>query len=87
MQNRYLNVSPDADRKQETRFANWLSGANIPFPDAVAAIKDAGLRDDVEIMIGGDTVNEEVRAYSGADAYGKDAVAAVNLAKEWIAEK
>ena len=53
----------------------------------VAAIKGAGLRDGVKIMIGSDTVSEEVRAYSGADAYGKDAVVAVNLAKEWVAAK
>jgi 5-methyltetrahydrofolate--homocysteine methyltransferase len=52
--------------------------------NTVAAIKDAGLREDVKIMIGGGTVTEEVRAYSGADAYGKDAVAAVNLAKKWV---
>ena len=55
--------------------------------NTVTAIKDAGLRDDVKIMIGGGTVSEEVKAYSGADAYGKDAVAAVNLAKEWVAAK
>jgi len=55
--------------------------------NTVAAIKDAGLREDVKIMIGGGTVSEEVRAYSGADAYGKDAVAAVNLAKAWVTEK
>jgi 5-methyltetrahydrofolate--homocysteine methyltransferase len=55
--------------------------------NTVAAIQDAGLRDNVKIMIGGGTVDEEVRAYSGADAYGKDAVAAVNLAKEWVAAK
>ena len=36
MQNRYLDVSPDADRKQGTRFDDWLSGAHIPFADAVA---------------------------------------------------
>ena len=55
--------------------------------NTVAAIKDAELREDVKIMIGGGTVTEEVRAYSGADAYGQDAVAAVNLAKKWVAAK
>jgi len=55
--------------------------------NSVAAIKDAGLRDEVKIMIGGGTVSEEVRVYSGADAYGKDAVVAVNLAKKWVAVK
>jgi len=52
--------------------------------NTVAAIQAAGLRDEVKIMIGGGTVTEEVRAYSGADAYGKDAVVAVNLAKKWV---
>jgi len=55
--------------------------------NTVAAIQAAGLRDEVKIMIGGGTVTEEVRAYSGADAYGKDAVVAVNLAKDWFAAK
>jgi 5-methyltetrahydrofolate--homocysteine methyltransferase len=55
------------------------------FKNTVEAIKDAGLRDDVKIMIGGGTVTDDVRIYSGADAYGKDAVAAVNLSKKWVA--
>ena len=55
--------------------------------NTVAAIQAAGLRDEVKIMIGGGTVTEEVRAYSGADAYGKDAVVAVNLAKKWVTAK
>jgi len=38
-------------------------------------------------MIGGAVMNEEVAEYSGADAYGKDATAAVKLAKSWIGDK
>ena len=53
----------------------------------VEAIKEAGLRDHVKIMIGGGAVDEEVREYSGADAYGEDAMAAVNLSKEWVGAK
>ena len=56
------------------------------FKNTVAAIKAAGLRDEVKIMIGGGTVTDDVRKYSGADAYGKDAVAAVNLSKKWVAK-
>jgi uroporphyrinogen-III decarboxylase len=37
MKNRYLIVSPDADRKQAALFDKWLSGENIPFADAEAA--------------------------------------------------
>jgi methanogenic corrinoid protein MtbC1 len=35
-------------------------------------------------MIGGGQMEDEVCRYAGADAYGKDAVAAVNLARQWI---
>jgi 5-methyltetrahydrofolate--homocysteine methyltransferase len=49
----------------------------------VEAIKNAGLRDKVKIMIGGGQISDEIRQYTGADAYGKDAMAAVSLAKKW----
>jgi methanogenic corrinoid protein MtbC1 len=49
----------------------------------IKAIDEAGLRDQVKIMIGGGAVGEEVREYARADAYGEDAVAAVTLAKKW----
>lgn len=50
----------------------------------VDAIKEAGLRDQVKVMIGGSQVDEEVRVYTGADAYGTDAMSAVNYAKQWL---
>ena len=50
----------------------------------VDAIVEAGLRDSVKIMIGGAPVDEHVQAYAGADAWGKDAMEAVSLAKQWI---
>jgi methanogenic corrinoid protein MtbC1 len=37
-------------------------------------------------MIGGGQINESVRKYVGADSYGKDAIEAVALAKEWMSE-
>ena len=53
----------------------------------VRAIEKAGLRDRVKIMVGGCAVDEGVRDFAGADAYGKDAVAALNLAKSWVDQK
>jgi 5-methyltetrahydrofolate--homocysteine methyltransferase len=38
-------------------------------------------------MIGGGQMSDEVRKYTGADAYGKDAMAGVSLAKEWVGVK
>ena len=55
--------------------------------ETIEAIKAAGLRDKVKIMIGGGTIDDEVRRYTGADAYRPDAVAAVSLAKEWVGGK
>ena len=37
-----------------------------------------------KLMIGGAPITEQVVAYTGADGYGKDAVEAVELAKQWI---
>ena len=50
----------------------------------VEAIENAGLRQGVKIMIGGGQIDEEVRKYVKADAYGKDAIAAVTLCRQWI---
>lgn len=50
----------------------------------VEAIKLAGLRDRVKIMIGGGQIDDQVRAFTGADAFGRDAMDAVKLAKGWI---
>ena len=49
----------------------------------VDAIKEAGLRNDVKIMIGGAIMDESAAKFIGADAYGADASAAVRLAKSW----
>jgi len=49
----------------------------------VKAIKGAGMN-DVKIMIGGGQITEEIMKYTGADAYGKDAMTGVALAKKWL---
>jgi methanogenic corrinoid protein MtbC1 len=49
----------------------------------VEAIKEAGLRDQVKIMIGGAIMDSEAAQYVGADAYGANATAAVKIAKSW----
>ncbi|MBS3969031.1 MAG: corrinoid protein [Clostridia bacterium] len=52
--------------------------------DTVKAIEDAGLRDQVKIMIGGAPINDQIKEYTGADGWGQDAVEAVSLAKKWM---
>lgn len=53
----------------------------------VDAIKEAGLRDHVKIMIGGAIMDSSAAEYIGADAYGPDATAAVKFAKSWVGGK
>jgi len=58
---------------------------NFTFPEiknVVDALAAAGLRDQVKVMIGGAPCNEQVRVFSGADYYAKDAAAGVNICKE-----
>ncbi len=62
--------------------SGFLTPAYDPMKATVAALRDAGL--DVKIMIGGGQIDENIREYTGADAYGKNAMAAVKLAKDWI---
>jgi 5-methyltetrahydrofolate--homocysteine methyltransferase len=64
--------------------SGFLTLAFDSMKETVEAIKAAGLRDKVKIMIGGGQIDDEVRKYAGADAYRPDAVAGVLLAKEWL---
>jgi 5-methyltetrahydrofolate--homocysteine methyltransferase len=72
---------------QVVGLSGFLNLAFDSMRDTVEAIKKAGLRDKVKIMIGGGQISDSIREYSGADAYGKDAMAGVSLAKEWVGAK
>ncbi len=52
--------------------------------DTITAIKDAGLRDKVKIMIGGGVVDENLVPYVGADGFEQHASGAVTLSKKWL---
>jgi methanogenic corrinoid protein MtbC1 len=68
---------------QVVALSGFLTLAFDAMKDTVAAIEGAGLRKNVHIMVGGGQVNEEISKYAGADAYGDNAMAGVNLAKKW----
>jgi len=72
---------------QVVGLSGFLALAYDAMKETVEAIKTAGLRDRVKIMVGGGQVSDEVRKYTDADAYGKDAMAGVSLAKEWVGAK
>jgi methanogenic corrinoid protein MtbC1 len=64
--------------------SGFLTLAFDSMKQTIDAIASAGLRDKVKIMIGGGQMSDEVKKYTGADAYGKDAMAGVTLAQKWI---
>jgi trimethylamine corrinoid protein len=71
-------------RPQVVGLSGFLTSVFQVMKDTVDAITAAGLRDGVKIMIGGGVMDDEVRKFSGADAYGADAMAAVKLARQWM---
>ena len=71
-------------KPQVVGLSGFLTVAFDSMKETVDQIKAAGLRDDIKIMIGGGQIDDEIKKYAGADAYGSDAMAAVKLSKEWI---
>lgn len=67
--------------------SGFLTLAYDAMKETVEAIVAAGLRNEVNIMIGGGQINDDIRRYTGADDYGTDATAAVSLAKQWLGGK
>jgi len=85
-----VDVSPETFVEQigETQpdvvgLSGLLTLAFGTMKETVDAIREAGLRDQVKVMIGGAPVDEHVQGYTGADAWGKDAMEAVALARQW----
>lgn len=86
-----VDVPPDKfiDVLKETKarvlgLSALLTTAFESMKDTVDAIKEAGIRSEVKIMIGGGPVNQEVVDYSGADDWGADAQEAVTLCNRFI---
>ncbi|QOX63732.1 cobalamin-binding protein [Anoxybacterium hadale] len=52
--------------------------------DVINALKQAGLRDGVKVMIGGNPVSEAVQKRVGADAHSTNAATGVKQCKEWV---
>jgi trimethylamine corrinoid protein len=85
-----VDVPPEkfVDKIKETgasivALSGFLTLAYDSMRKTIEAITEADLRNKVQVMIGGGQVTEEVMKYTGADAYGKDAMVGVALAKKW----
>lgn len=79
----------EAIRKSGARVLGMSALLSTTYPEmknVVSAMSEAGLREDVKIIIGGAPVNEQVRQFAGADYFAEDAVAGINLCKKIYAE-
>jgi 5-methyltetrahydrofolate--homocysteine methyltransferase len=71
-------------KPQVVGLSGFLTLAFDSMKKTIEALEAAGLREGTKVMIGGGQMDDEIRKYVRADAYGKDAIAAVNLCRKWI---
>ena len=64
--------------------SGFLTLAFDSMKETIAAFDAAGIRPGFKVMIGGGQIDETVRAYTGADAFGVNAVEAVGLCRNWM---
>lgn len=64
--------------------SGFLTLAFDSMKETIAAFEQEGMRKKFKIMIGGGQIDETVRSYTGADAFGVNAVEAVHLCKNWM---
>ena len=69
---------------QVLALSGFLSVAFDSMKSTIEQVEGAGLRKDLRVIIGGGQMDDTVRKYTGADAYGDDAMAAVAFAKETV---
>jgi 5-methyltetrahydrofolate--homocysteine methyltransferase len=88
-----LGINNDADKfitaikqhKPDIVGMSALLTTTMPYMKVVIqALQEEGLRDEVFVMVGGAPVTETFAKAVGADAYGRDAAIAVELAKEYM---
>lgn len=70
-------------KPQVIGLSGFLTLAYDPMKDSIAAVKEA-CPGEIRFMLGGGQIDEQVRVYTGADAFGLDALEAVRLCDEWI---
>jgi len=78
-------ITAIADFKpQVVGLSGLLTFAFKSMKETISAFETSGCRDAFRVIIGGGQVTEQVRDYTGADAFGSDAVAGVKTIKQWI---
>jgi corrinoid protein of di/trimethylamine methyltransferase len=86
-----VNVPPEKfieaileHKPQAVGMSAFLTTTMPMFKKNIEAIKEAGLRDQVKILVGGAPVTQEYADIVGADGYAPDASSAVRLTKELL---
>jgi len=64
-----------------------LTTTMIEMESVMKALKEAGVRDKIKIIIGGAPITKEYAEKIGADAAARDAVEGVNMCKSWVTKK
>ena len=88
-----VDVSPEkiiqAVQEQKANFvalSALLTTTMVNMKAVIDALNTAGLRDQVKVLVGGAPVTDNWAHSIGADGYGKDAPAAVELARRLVAQ-
>jgi methanogenic corrinoid protein MtbC1 len=69
---------------QVLALSGFLSVAFDSMKSTIEQVEAAGLRQGLKVIIGGGQMDDTVRKYTGADAFGDDAMAAVAYSKEAV---
>jgi len=87
-----VDVTPEqfveAVRTQKPKIIGMSALLTVTMPEmenVIKELKKAGLRDKVKVIVGGAPLTEDYAKKIGADAYGPNAVAGVNICKKWVA--
>jgi len=72
------------DKPDLVGMSSLLTTTMPRMPEIIETIKQAGLRDQVKIMVGGAPLNENYAQKIGADGYAQNSSIAVDLAKSLI---
>ncbi len=86
-----IDVSPqkfvDAARAKDVNIlamSSLLTTSMNAMRDTISALKVAGIRDRVKVMVGGAPITQDFASAIGADGYAKDAASAVDKAREML---
>jgi methylmalonyl-CoA mutase cobalamin-binding domain/chain len=86
-----VNVPPEAfveavrqHQPQAMGMSAFLTTTMVMFKPTIEALKEAGLREQLKILVGGAPVTQEYADMVGADGFASDASAAVRLTKDLL---